>query len=47
MNKSIELMEKIEERYNALKKGKTGDPTLTISAALPAKIITNRSHAYG
>ena len=47
MNKSVELMEKIEERYDALKKGKKGDPSLAISAATPAKLITNRSYAYG
>lgn len=47
MNKSVELMEKIEERYDALKKNNKGDPSLTISAAMPAKLITNRSHAYG
>jgi len=40
-------MEKIEERYGVLKKGKKGDPSLTISATMPAKLITNRSYAYG
>ncbi len=47
MNKSVELMEKIEKCYDTLKKGKKGDPTLTISAVMPAKLISNRSYAYG
>lgn len=44
--KSLELMEKIEKRYNELKKSKNGNPTLDIAAKLPPKHLTNRVHAY-
>ena len=35
--KSVQLMNKIKQRYTALKTGKTGNPTITISANLPAR----------
>jgi len=44
-NKSLELMDKIKERYTELKKNKKGNPTLSIAAKLPPKLVTNRSHA--
>jgi len=44
--KSEELMDKIETRYNKLKKNKKGNPTLTIAAKLPPRLVTNRSHAH-
>jgi len=46
--KSVELMDKIQERHESLqnKNKQRGNPSLNISAKLPAKTVTNRSHAH-
>lgn len=46
--KSIEFMDKIKARLDVLKNShkQNGNPTVTISAHLPAKIVTNRSHIH-
>ena len=48
LNKSLELMDKIQVRLDSLAKSnkQKGDSSLTIAAVLPAKIVTNRSFAY-
>jgi len=43
---SIALMEKIKERYGSLKDGYTGNPTICISATLPAQVIPVRKAAH-
>lgn len=48
-SKSLQLMDKIQSRFDELKSNdkKNGNPSLTISAHLPPKLVTNRSHTYG
>ena len=44
--RSVELMKKIEERYEDLKEGKSDRPTIVISALLPSKLLTPSNYAY-
>lgn len=43
---SVALMNSIKTRYDLLKTGKTGNPTICISANLPPKLITKKSAEY-
>ena len=47
LNKSVEIMEKIEEYYNRIYNNKNGDPVIVISARLPPIQVTNKSYVYG
>ena len=43
---SIALMNRIRNRYEIIKKGETGNPSLTISATLPAIHIKQGDSIY-
>jgi hypothetical protein len=44
--KSEGLMSAVRSRYDALKTGKSGRPTITIAARLPAVLEQKRTTAY-
>lgn len=45
-NKSVQIMNKIQSRYNSLSNKNKGNASVTISAHLPAKVIANRSNTH-